>query len=50
MQVVFLFLVVFLFVFARKVVGQFGTNIVKRTTYWTMDDIDILRVNINEQY
>ena len=35
MQVVFLFLVVFLvvFVFARKVVGQFGTNIVKRTTY-----------------
>ena len=29
MQVVFLFLVVF----ARKVVGQFGTNIVKRTTY-----------------
>ena len=33
MQVVFLFIVVFLFVFARKVVGQFGTNIVKRTTY-----------------
>ena len=33
MQVVFLFLVVFLVVFARKVVGQFGTNIVKRTTY-----------------
>ena len=31
MQVVFLFLVVF--VFARKVVGQFGTNIVKQTTY-----------------
>ena len=26
MQVVFLFFVVFLFVFARKVVGQFGTN------------------------
>ena len=37
MQVVFLFL----FLFARKVVGQLGTNIVKRTTYWMMDDIDI---------
>ena len=39
MQVVFFFL--YLFLFARKMVGQLGTNMVKRTTYWMMDDIDI---------